>query len=190
MSGDTRQPVLGRTTTLTLLTDWPLSKPNRDLNGDQKAAVIGGVRRHVQSSANRKALWRRVLVPGSLRWLAERDERFAGRFGMSVRTKHVATKLIAEPMLAMPDVTEALDRLGIAPEARRARLIELGEAVFYVLQKSAKLGEAPDQPGEDAEADAASETGGEDDAATANTSESAIAAYGPREMQALRELLA
>ncbi len=30
----------GRTTTLTLLTEWPLSKPNRDLNGDQKAAVV------------------------------------------------------------------------------------------------------------------------------------------------------
>src|SRR4051795_7903902 len=129
------RPVMGRTTTLTLLTDWPLSKPNRDLNGDQKAAIIGGVRRHVQSSANRKALWRRVLVPGSLRWLAERDERFAGRFGMSVRTKHVATKLLAEPLLATTEVTSALDRLGIAPEARRAKLIELGEAVFDIMQK-------------------------------------------------------
>src|SRR4051812_29416298 len=185
MSGDTRQPVLGRTTTLTLLTDWPLSKPNRDLNGDQKAAVIGGVRRHVQSSANRKALWRRVLVPGSLRWLAERDEHFAGRFGMSVRTKHVATKLIAEPMLAMPEVATSLDRLGIAPEARRARLIELGEAVFSVLQKRAKPNEVPDQGSEDAGPDDAAETGSSDDTASANTSDSAIAAYGPREMLAL-----
>ena len=56
---------IARTTTLTLLTDWPLSKPNRDLNGDQKAAVIHGVRRHVMSSANRKSVWRRVLVPGA-----------------------------------------------------------------------------------------------------------------------------
>ena len=83
-------PALGRTTTLTLLTDWPLSKPNRDLNGDQKAAVIGGVRRHVISSANRKAHWRRVLVPGSLSSLAQEDDSFGGQFGMSIRTKYVA----------------------------------------------------------------------------------------------------
>src|SRR3954463_6620870 len=108
MTDGTAQPVPGRTTTLTLLTDWPLSKPNRDLNGDQKAAVIGGVRRHVLSSANRKALWRRVLVPGSLRWLAERSpEIYAGRFNMSVRTKYVADKLIADPMLQMPEVMAA-----------------------------------------------------------------------------------
>src|SRR4051794_36945148 len=46
---------LPRTTTLTLLTDWPLSKPNRDLGGDQKAAVIQGVRRHVLRGRLRSA---------------------------------------------------------------------------------------------------------------------------------------
>ena len=109
------QPLPGRTTTLTLLTDWPLSKPNRDLSGDQKAAVVGGVRRHVQSSANRKALWRRVRVPGSLLWLAENNpEAYAGRLGMSVRTKYVAGKLIAYSTLA-PLAAQPLLASGTAP---------------------------------------------------------------------------
>ena len=82
---------VARTTTLTLLTDWPLSKPNRDLNGDQKAAVVGGVRRHVMSSANRKAVWRRVMVPGSLLWMAMQDEGFRGSYGMSTRTRYLGS---------------------------------------------------------------------------------------------------
>jgi len=193
MPQDSKPPVPGRTTTLTLLTDWPLSKPNRDLNGDQKAAVIGGVRRHVQSSANRKALWRRVLVPGSLRWLAEASPDYAGRFTMSVRTKYVADKLIADPMLAMPDVVESLDRLGIEPAMRRTRLEALGSAVFDVLQKG---GGKDKGSGNKAKATTNKAKVEEEDAdptaATPDREETkrAIAAYGLREMQELRQILA
>jgi hypothetical protein len=119
---------VARTTTLTLLTDWPLSKPNRDLSGDQKAATIGGVRRHVMSSANRKAVWRRVMVPGSLLWLATKDPMLAGTYSMSARTKHVAYKLIAGPMVG--EVDERLDDHWRMPDrdvmAVRAKLEELG----------------------------------------------------------------
>lgn len=208
------QSLPGRTTTLTLLTDWPLSKPNRDLNGDQKAAVVGGVRRHVQSSANRKALWRRVRVPGSLLWLAENNpEAYAGRLSMSVRTKYVAGKLIAGPMMEDRAVTASLDRLGIPAAERRAKLDELGEAVFSVLQKGKikaadgtkpkpkgdrkpKKGKSPtedetDEPASDAAA--AEEPAADTAEAKPGDGEGvkrAIAAYGHREMQEIRDVLA
>ena len=196
----------GRTTTLTLLTDWPLSKPNRDLNGDQKAAVVGGVRRHVQSSANRKALWRRVRVPGSLLWLAESNSAtYAGRFSMSVRTKYVASKLIADPMLANPAVVEALIRLGISANEHRAKLSELGEAVFSVLQKgkakveegkkSKAKGSGKPEKGKAQDEDTADEPTGnaieaEEAADDADEVKRAIAAYGAREMEEIRGVLA
>jgi hypothetical protein len=188
MTDGIAQPVAGRTTTLTLLTDWPLSKPNRDLNGDQKAAVIGGVRRHILSSANRKALWRRVLVPGSLRWLAERSpETYAGRFSMSVRTKYVADKLIADPMLQLPDVSAALSRLGIERQDHRTKLVELGEAVFNVLQKGAKKANGKEQA---ANQKAALEKADDEAPAEAEDVKRAIAAYGLREMREIRGVLA
>ena len=185
------QPVPGRTTTMTFMSDWPLSKPNRDLNGDQKAATIGGVRRHVLSSANRKSLWRRTPVKGSLRWLAQEDPRFAGRFGLSIRTKHVAAKLIAEPMLGMSGVAEALNKLGISQENHASKLVELGVEVFNVLQKGGmKNGAgAADAAGSDQDAEGEDEAAGGDDS-VGKGSKSAIAAYGIREMQAVRELLA
>src|SRR3954454_16339603 len=137
---------LPRTTTLTLLTDWPLSKPNRDLGGDQKAAVIQGVRRHVLSSGNRKSVWRKVLVPGSLRWLAEREPGMAGTYTMSIRTKYVADKLIAEPLLGDAEVRAKLVELGVPEAEHRSRLVELGKAVFEVLQKSKKATRDEEEP--------------------------------------------
>lgn len=206
MTESERKPTFGRTTTLTLLTDWPLSKPNRDLNGDQKAAVIGGVRRHVQSSANRKALWRRVRVPGSLLWLAENNPAtYAGRFGMSVRTKYVASKLIADPMLANPAVVEALTRLGISADRHRVKLGELGEMVFSVLQKgkakaeeskkkSEAKGSGKPEKGKAQDEDTAYEPSGdapeaEEAADDADEVKRAIAAYGAREMEEIRGVL-
>ena len=192
MTKATAQPVPGRTTTLTLLTDWPLSKPNRDLNGDQKAAVIGGIRRHVQSSANRKALWRRVRVPGSLLWLAEAAPHpYAGHFSMSVRTKHVADKLIAGPMLDMPEVVAALDRLGIKPVERQAKLEELGNAVFDVLQKGSTKQESRTEKDrqttpQEAVVPEASDVSSDE----ADETKRAIAAYGRREMQEVCKVLA
>lgn len=205
MTQDYRSPATGRTTTLTLLTDWPLSKPNRDLNGDQKAAVIGGVRRHVQSSANRKALWRRVLVPGSLRWLAEASQEHAGRFSMSVRTRYVAGKLIAGPMLEDQAVKASLDRLGVPAAEHQEHLKKLGEAVFSVLQK----GKAAVEEGSKAKPKSSPKpnqaellaVGGSDEPTVAAPDEEApadnedevkraIAAYGPREMQEIRAVLA
>lgn len=194
MMSEAARPVPGRTTTLTLLTDWPLSKPNRDLNGDQKAAVVGGVRRHVQSSANRKALWRRVLVPGSLRWLAQdASGAYAGRFGMSVRTKYVADKLIADPMSQDAEVKTALVRLGVPPEDHRTKLVELGEAVFNVLQKGNKS--KADQGGGKAKGDKAGDKKAAQDAEPADEpaeeeeTKRAIAAYGRRELEEIRRVL-
>lgn len=195
MTNEAARPIPGRTTTLTLLADWPLSKPNRDLNGDQKAAVVGGVRRHVQSSANRKALWRRVMVPGSLRWLAEADPgTYAGRFSMSVRTKYVGSKLIADPMMQDRTVIAALDRLGIPSDAHRTKLRELGEAVFSVLQKGKvkaeqggekRKGKGGQKAAQDQETVDATESPADDDEETKR----AIAAYGRREMEEIRKLL-
>lgn len=197
--------VPGRTTTLTLLTDWPLSKPNRDLNGDQKAAVIGGVRRHVQSSANRKALWRRILVPGSLRWLAEASPDHAGRFNMSVRTRYVASKLIAEPMMEDQAVRASLDRLGVPAADHQAHLNKLGEAVFSVLQKGKAAVEEgsrakPKSSGKPNQAELPAGNGPDELAIVAPDAEApaddedevkrAIAAYGLREMKEIRIVLA
>ena len=176
---------------MTLMTDWPLSKPNRDLNGDQKAAVVGGVRRHVQSSANRKSLWRRVLVPGSLRWLAEdASGTYAGRFSMSVRTKYVGDKLIAGPMSQDVDVKAALARLGVPPDGHRAKLLELGEAVFNVLQKGVKP--KTDKGGGKGRGDkkSAQEAEPVGDPIEEDEVKRAIAAYGHREMEEIRRVLA
>ena len=167
---------IARTTTLTLLTDWPLSKPNRDLNGDQKAAVIHGVRRHVMSSANRKSVWRRVLVPGSLLWLAEREPGMAGAYTMSIRTKYVADKLIAEPLLSDREVRARLVELGLPEADHRRRLVELGKVVFAILQRSKKA--APDEEEPSVEADDQNQA--DDDGERA--ADTAIAAYGGREM--------
>src|SRR4051794_13587096 len=174
---------LPRTTTLTLLTDWPLSKPNRDLGGDQKAAVIQGVRRHVLSSGNRKSVWRKVLVPGSLRWLAEREPGMAGTYTMSIWTKYVADKLIAEPLLGDGDVRARLIELGLPEAEHRRRLVELGQAVFNILQKSKKAAREEDEPS--AEAGDQEEPGDIPEPAT----DTAIAAYGRREIGEILALL-
>lgn len=188
------------TTTLTIVTDWPLSKPNRDLNGDQKAAVIHGVRRHVISSGNRKAHWRRTRVPGSLRWLAERDPHLAGTYTLSTRTKHVADKLIALPLLEDDAVRQKLAELGIGEAERRARLVELGSLVFSILQKSKKPAGGDTEREEDGKAKETEEAGPEasdlddeqpeaDDsqAPEAKGRDTAIAAYGQREMALIRD---
>lgn len=138
------------TTTFHLLTDWPLSKPNRDLHGDQKAATIGGVARSVISSANRKAIWRRAAVPGGLLEAARTDPLLAGLIDeptrrtfdgsgvspLSLRTKYLAEKVLLPALLADPAVRERLAALGREDEAACAEAAALlARTTFEVVQK-------------------------------------------------------
>jgi hypothetical protein len=190
-------PRVARTTTLTLLTDWPLSKPNRDLSGDQKAATIGGVRRHVMSSANRKAVWRRVMVPGSLLWLAKSDADFAGTYSMSTRTKYVAERVVAPTLLADREVREHLTAMGFVDDAQCQLIAEhVGEALFRVMQKAE---ERPSVIRESGERPGIAESDGGEQATNSkekpgetlmpggllkpDSREKAIAAYGPHEIE-------
>ncbi len=184
---------VARTTTLTLLTDWPLSKPNRDLNGDQKAAVVGGVRRHVISSANRKAVWRRVMVPGSLLWLAMQCNEFRGSYGMSTRTRYLAERLVAPRLLEDPEVAAHLSAMGFADQEQQRLVVEhIGEVLFRVLQK------AEDRGGEAGSGDADEKpkkvAGGQDDLVPGgllvpDSRDKAIAAYGQSEIERLCSLV-
>lgn len=189
---DRATPPTALTTTLTIITDWPLSKPNRDLNGDQKAAVIHGVRRHVISSGNRKAHWRRTMVPGSLRWLAERNPDLAGTYTLSTRTKHVADKLIALPLLEDEAVRGKLDELGIHGDDQRSKLIDLGSLVFEILQKSKqkskKAASGGKQGAEDvSEFDDNGEAANDSQTVDARGKDTAIATYGQQEMRLIRD---
>ena len=182
-----------RTTTLTLLTDWPLSKPNRDLNGDQKAAVVGGVRRHVISSANRKAVWRRVMVPGSLLWLTMQDEVFRGSYGMSTRTRYLAERLVAPRLLEDPEVLAHLSAMGLTDQAQRRHVVEhIGEVLFRVVQKAEDRGGEADSG--DADERPEKVAGGQDDLVPGgllvpDSRDKAIAAYGQSEIERLCSLV-